>query len=82
MSQCHITCALHDYIEIACMYGYQVKLRLKNGQIISGKALDIQTSVDKREYLIIDNEPQKIELTQLVKMTVLTPNAKFDEVIF
>ncbi|MBW6454211.1 MAG: Rho-binding antiterminator, partial [Methyloprofundus sp.] len=58
MSQCHITCALHDYIEIACMYGYQVKLRLKNGQIISGKALDIQTSVDKREYLIIDNEPQ------------------------
>ncbi|MDF1582190.1 MAG: Rho-binding antiterminator [Methyloprofundus sp.] len=82
MSQCYITCALHDYIEIVCMYGYQVKLQLKNGQIISGKALDIQTSVDKREYLLIDNEPQKIELTQLVKMTVLTPNAKFDEVIF
>jgi len=78
----HISCQLHDYIEIACMYGYQVELHLKNTQVIEGKAMDIHTSPDKREYLIIGNEHQKIELTQITKMTVLTPNAKFNEIIF
>jgi len=64
------------------MYGYQVELHLKNTQVIEGKAMDIHTSPDKREYLIIGNEHQKIELTQITKMTVLTPNAKFNEIIF
>ncbi len=82
MSQCNISCALHDYIEIACMYGYQVKLYLKNGHIIVGKAIDIHTDTGKHEYLIVDNEQQKIELSQLAKMNVLTPNAKFSEVVF
>jgi Rho-binding antiterminator len=29
-----IACALHDYIEIACLYGYQLKLELKNQQTL------------------------------------------------
>jgi len=78
----NISCQLHDYIEIACMYGYQVKLHLKNGQVIEGKAMDTYTSPDKREYLVIGDEHQKIELTQITKMTVSTPNAKFNEIIF
>jgi len=78
----HISCQLHDYIEIACMYGYQVKLHLKNGQVIEGKAMDTHISTDKREYLVIGDEHQKIELTQITKMTVSTPNAKFNEIIF
>jgi len=75
----YISCQIHDYIEIACMYGYQVKLKLRNGQVIEGKAMDTHTSPDKREYLVIDNE--KIELIQITKMTILTPNAKFNEII-
>ncbi|SJM92666.1 Modulator of Rho-dependent transcription termination [Crenothrix polyspora] len=82
MSPCNISCDLHDYIEIACLYGYQVKLTLKNQQSIEGKAVDIITA-DKREYLLIDNgEHQRIELTELAKMQVLTPNAQFTEMIF
>jgi len=61
------------------MYGYQIKLKLKNGQVIEGKAMDIHTSPDKREYLVMGNE--KIELIHVTKMTVLTPNAKFNELI-
>lgn len=82
MSQSTLPCQLHDYIEIACMYRYQVRLTLKNGQIIEGKAMDIHSSPDRREYLIIDNNRQQIELTQLTKMTVLTLKAKFNEVVF
>jgi len=64
------------------MYGYQVKLHLKNRQVIEGKAMDTHTSPDKREYLVIGDKHQKIELTQITKMTVLTPNSKFNEIIF
>jgi len=42
--------------------------------------MDIHTSPDKREYLVMGNE--KIELIHVTKMTVLTPNAKFNELIF
>ena len=83
MHQNAISCDLHDHIEVVCMYGYQVKLELKNQQIIEGKAIDIITSPEKREYLLIKNEKeQKIELTQLAKLQVLTPNAQFKEVNF
>ena len=47
MSQCTINCELHDFLEIACLYGYRVKLTLKDQQIIEGKALDIITSSEK-----------------------------------
>jgi Rho-binding antiterminator len=84
MGQSSISCELHDYLEIACMYGYRVKLSMKDHQTIEGKAIDTLTTAEKLEYLIIDNghEQQQIELNQLVKMVVLTPNAKFKNVSF
>lgn len=85
MTQDAISCELHDFVEVACMYGYQLKLILKNNQIVEGKAIDIVNSPEKHECLVIDSDPdprQQIELTQLAKMQVLTPNAKFSEVIF
>ena len=78
-----ISCELHDFIEVACMYRYQLKLSLKNNQTIEGKAIDIVNSPEGRECLVIDGNPQQqVELTQLNRMEVLTPNAKFREVIF
>jgi Rho-binding antiterminator len=84
MAQSRISCELHDYIEIACMYGYRVKLTLKEQQTIEGKALDTITDADKREYLVVDTgqEKQKIELIRLDKMQALTPNAVFKVVTF
>ncbi len=83
MTQNTISCELHDFVEVACMYGYRLRLILINGQVIEGKAIDIVSSLEKREYLVIEGDSkQQIELTQLVKMQVLTPNAKFNEVVF
>ncbi len=77
-----ISCELHDFVEVACMYGYQLRLILKSGDTIEGKAIDI-LSADQRELLVIENgEKQQIDLTLLAKMQVLTPNAKFSEVVF
>lgn len=83
MTQDAISCDLHDFVEVACMYGYRLRLILKNNQIIEGKAIDIVNSPEKHECLVIDSDSrQQVELTQLAKMEVLTPNARFSEVIF
>jgi Rho-binding antiterminator len=83
MSQCSISCALHDYLEIACLYGYQIRLTLKDNQTVEGKAIDTLTTAEKREYLLIDNgQKQQIELAELKKLQVLTPHAQFTEVVF
>lgn len=83
MTQPPISCELHDYLEIACLYGYQIRLTLKNGQLVEGKAIDTLTSTDKREYLVIENEQkQPIETREIQNLQVLTPNAKFSEVVF
>lgn len=83
MTQDAISCELHDFVEVACMYGYRLRLILKNNQVIEGKAIDIMNSPERHECLVIDSDSQQqIELTQLAKMEVLTPNAKFSEVVF
>lgn len=83
MNENIIACDLFDYIEVACLYGYEVKLKLKDDQVLTGKAINVTTSGDKREFLIIDNgQKQQVDLTQLAYMHVLTPGAKFHDVSF
>ncbi|MGZ5055128.1 MAG: Rho-binding antiterminator [Methylobacter sp.] len=87
MNKSSISCDLHDYLEVACMYGYQVQLTLNDHRIIEGKAIDTMTTADKREFLVIDmdhghGQKEQIELNQIRKLQVQTPNAKFSEVIF
>ncbi len=79
-----ISCQLHDYIEIACMYGYRLRLTLKDRQMIEGKAVDTWVDAEKREYLILEEcrEELQIELNRLDKMEVLSSNAQFKTVEF
>jgi Rho-binding antiterminator len=77
-----ISCNLHDYLEIACMYHYQVKIELRDNQLLEGKAIDIVIT-DGREYLVIENgQKHHIELTHLLKLRPITANAKFGEIHF
>ncbi|ABI58541.1 Rho-binding antiterminator [Nitrosomonas eutropha] len=80
----HISCDLHDYIEVACMYGYQVRLILKDQSTAEGKAKDILTDTETREFLLLETEigSQQVELIFLDKLQVLTPDARFTEVVF
>jgi len=84
MSEKIISCAIHDYIEIACTFGYQVKLELFNEETVQGKAITTETTKDKKEYLQLDgsSEVHKIELINIKSMTALQPNPHFDHIIF
>ena len=84
-------CDLHDYLELACMYRYLVRVTLKNGVCYTGIAIDIRTLKDnstKTEVLMLENHQRDVNFDgtvsthQLQKLEVLTENAKFSEVMF
>lgn len=79
-----ISCHEYDYIEIACMYHYPVKLTLSNGSEVTGIALDTARNDTKQECLKIEvNGVQAlIILNQVSKLTALIDNPYFTVVNF
>ena len=84
MSHKIISCAIHDYIEIACTFGYDVKLDLFTGELVQGKAITTETTKDKKEYLQLATTSviKKVELINIKSMTAAKPNPHFDHIIF
>lgn len=76
------SCAQHDYLEIACLQRYRVRIFLGDGSVLTGRALDIQTTAEKHEYLIVEGDRKELVDTKWIKkLEVLTPNALFSELI-
>lgn len=55
-----INCEVHDHFEIACMRRALVEVQFKNGETISGRAIDLQ-SKDGKEYFTMEVERGKYE---------------------
>ncbi|KOO13120.1 hypothetical protein AKJ18_20345 [Vibrio xuii] len=74
-----ISCSDYDYIEIACMHRYPVRLTLKDGESLEGKALDTARNEDKQECikLAVDSTEQLVVLDTLSKLEVLVDNPHF-----
>jgi Rho-binding antiterminator len=79
-----MNCDLYDYLEIACMRGYQLDIELKDGARLLAKALTTRTSSDKEEFLCLETADgeQEIRLDQLLAITPLDANAQFGRVMF
>lgn len=79
-----ISCHLHDYIEIACMYHFPVTLQLDDGREVIGVARDTGIDDDKRECLRLDNHGDLISvvLDQLVSLKANVTNPHFDFIRF
>ena len=78
-----ISCEKFDYIEIACLYNYQVELILRTGERVTGIAKDTVTGKSEEHIVLnIDNVQQQISLEDVSMMNVLTPSAQFKTVNF
>jgi len=87
-----MSCELYDYLEIACMFHYLVRISLIDGAVIEGRAHTIAVDKQKNETLILhsivddkhSNQPNCIEIQtkQVAEMHVLTANARFTSVKF
>ncbi len=75
-----ISCGDYDYIEVACLYGYDVELVLGE-TTVRGKAMTTKRS-DAVEYMVLqqaDGESLSVRADEIVKLIVLTENARFSE---
>lgn len=79
-----ISCNDYDYIEIVCLYRYPVRLTLKSGQIIEGKALDTARNQEKQEAIKLDQNgvEQLVVLDDLSLVEVLVDNPHFNKKSF
>jgi Rho-binding antiterminator len=79
-----ISCQIHDYVEIACMYCIEVKLALKNNQTIQGVALQTAYSDNKEECIVIRTKrgDEQVVLDHVVSMEAVTINSHFNKINF
>ena len=79
-----ISCANHDYIEIACMYRFEMRLVLVNGQVAQGKAFQTKLNENKEECLVLETKSgnKLIVLEQVVSIEAVTENPHFGKVDF
>jgi Rho-binding antiterminator len=81
----HLSCHLHDYLEVACIYAYEVKLTLLNGDQPTSKAATTTISSQKEECFRIESASGvlcDVPTLQIQHLHVTTPNAKFTDIEF
>lgn len=75
-----VGCEDYDYLEIACMDGYDVGV-LSNGGLLSGKAIDMASDAGE-EFLVVqsaDGDINKIRIDKIQRLTVLSRPCRFEE---
>ena len=79
-----ISCQLYDYIEIACMYHYQVEVTFHDQTTMQGRAMTTEISKNKKEWLVLEqpDETIKVEMDKMISMRALTDNPHFEQVKF
>lgn len=78
-----LNCDLHDYLEIACMHQYNLRVELLDGSDYVAKALTTRTATSKEEYLQLDKNDGvlvEVRLDQLLAITPLNSNASFGRI--
>ncbi|CZF81092.1 Rho-binding antiterminator [Grimontia celer] len=79
-----IKCAEYDYVEIACLYHYPVRLVMKDGSVNEGIAKDTARNIQKEECLVLDvgGEEVLVVLDNVTSMKALVDNPHFSEITF
>lgn len=79
-----LSCDIHDYVEIACTYQFEVILTFKNGKQTTGKAIDTCLNAERKECLKLSTEKgdDLIELLAITSMQAKDKNPHFDLVSF
>ena len=77
-----LSCDLHDYIEISCLYKYQLEVKLIDGSLLKATALNIIIR-QKSEHLELLNQTNSaitIAVNEIESIATLSPNAQFKSV--
>ncbi|MDD0842487.1 Rho-binding antiterminator [Pseudomonas sp. Gutcm_11s] len=76
-------CALYDYLEVACLHRYRLRIELVDGGELRAQALGTSTSASKEEFLVVGTEDgeQHLRMDRLLAITPLDVGASFGRVL-
>ena len=79
-----IGCELYDYVELACMYHYKLRVRTTDGQSLEGTAIDARADGNGNEFMVMQAPGREllIRLDAITTMETLTDGARVGEVRF
>jgi len=79
-----INCNQYDYIEIACMYRYPIKITMNTGEVIECTALDTPRNEAREESIKVNTEGTKsiVVLDGISKLEACVENPHFRVVSF
>ncbi len=77
-----LACDRHDYLEIACLFGYRLRIELEGGDWLEGRALTTRTLPNKEEILLIRvaGQVRAVRQDRLHAITPPTPGARFGRI--
>lgn len=77
-----LNCDLHDYLEIACMQAYPLRVELVDGREFPAQALTTRTAPSKEEFLHVRGleGEWEIRLDHLLAITPLSERTLFGRV--
>lgn len=78
-----ISCHLYDYVEIACMRGYRVRIGTCD-ELVVGTAVTTRTDPAKREWLVLERDGRRSELRldRIRSLEPLDDGAQFAQIRF
>jgi Rho-binding antiterminator len=77
-----IECELHDYIEIACLYGYRLLIELVDGSQFSALAVTTRNTREEEFLVLADSEAaSEVRLDRILAITALDAQARFGRVL-
>ncbi|WP_413701297.1 Rho-binding antiterminator [Psychromonas sp. KJ10-10] len=75
-----LTCNEYDVIELVCLFHYPIKLTMKQGEEISGIAVDTQPN--ERLKIEVDGVATLVSLNEIAKLQVCIDNPHIKELNF
>lgn len=79
-----LACDLHDYLEIACLHRYWLRIELNDGEPFEAEAVTTETDSSQAEFLVVQVEGARHRL-RLDRLRAITPGnagARFGRVAF
>ncbi|MBD9414284.1 Rho-binding antiterminator [Pseudomonas sp. PDM16] len=78
-----LACALYDYLEVACLHRYRLRIELVDGSELLAQALGTSTSASKEEFLVVGTEDgeQQLRMDRLLAITPLDTGASYGRVL-
>ena len=79
-----IACELYDYVELACMYQYRLRVCTTDGQSLEGTAVDARADGNGNEFIAMRAPGREllVRLDAVTTMETLTEGAGVGEVRF